>query len=214
VGFNAGTIVPGGTCTITQSVTATSTNLNTTGTPASTGPIALTGTAANATLTMLVPPTISKAFTASNIASGGNTSLTVTIGNSNASAISLTGLLTDTLPTGMTILTPGGNSGTCTGVTATANVASFSMASGTSIPAAGCTVIVNVTSSTAGPATNTFGVGALQTSAGSNASATSSTLNVYAPPTVTKSFTPASIPVGGTSSMQIVVTNPAGNRAT
>ncbi len=115
VGFNAGTIVPGGTCTITQSVTATSTNLNTTGMPASTGPIALTGTAANATLTMLVPPTISKAFTASNIASGGNTSLTVTIGNSNASAISLTGILTDTLPTGMTILTPGGNSGTCTG---------------------------------------------------------------------------------------------------
>ncbi len=52
VGFSAGTIVPGGTCTITQSVTATSTYTNTTGAPAATGPVALTGIAASSTLTV------------------------------------------------------------------------------------------------------------------------------------------------------------------
>jgi len=37
------------------------------------------------------------------------------------------------------------------------------------------------------------------------------TVPVYAPPTVAKIFMPAAIAVGGISSMQIVVTNPAGN---
>jgi len=46
VGFSAGTIVAGGTCTVTQSVTATTTNTNATSAPAATGPVALTGTAA------------------------------------------------------------------------------------------------------------------------------------------------------------------------
>ena len=170
----------------------------------------LTGT--GACVTVLAAPAISKAFTATNLASGGNTNLTVTISNPNASAITLTSVLTDTFPTGMTIGTAG-NTGTCTGVTATAGAGNFTVANGTSIAAGGCTIIVNVTSSTGGSVTNTIAIGALTTSAGNNAAAATATLNVFAPPTVAKSFTPAIIGVGGTSSMVITVTNPAANVA-
>lgn len=176
------------------------------GTPAGQDP----ETDEDVTVTALNAPSVTKDFTALNLASGGNTNLTVTIGNTNLVAITLTADLTDTLPTGMTINTAG-NTGTCTGVTATAGAGSFTVANGTSIPAGGCTVIVNVTSSTAGAATNTIAAGDLQTNAGNNASPTSDTVNIYVPPTVAKAFNPTSIAVGGTSVMTLTVTNPAGN---
>ena len=211
VGFNAGTIVPGGSCTITQSVTATSSSSNTTGSPTAAGPVALTGTTASASLTVApIAPTITKAFAVGTLAVGANTNLTVTIGNANGGPITLTSALTDSFPSGMTINTAG-NSGSCTGVTATAGAGSFTMASGSSIPAGGCTVVVNVKGSAAGAAANTIGIGALQTVAGNNAAAASDTLNVYAPPTVSKAFAPAGISSGGSSSMTITVTNPAAN---
>lgn len=55
VGFINGTLVPGGTCTIYQSVTAASTSTNTTGAPVATGPVTVTGTAAG-------PVTLSAGF--------------------------------------------------------------------------------------------------------------------------------------------------------
>ena len=168
------------------------------------------GTIDPTTVAVLQRPTITKAFAAANIASGSNTNLTVTIGNSNANPITLTAILTDTFPAGLTINTAG-NTGTCAGVTAAAAANNFSMANGTNIPAAGCTVIVNVTSSTAGSANNTFAIGALQTTAGNNAAAAGALLNVYAPPAVTKTFTPANIGAGGTASMVITVTSPVAN---
>ena len=211
VGFTAGTIVPGGSCTITQSVSATSSNTNVTGAATTTGPVALTGTTGSATLTVTpIAPTISKSFASSTIASGGNTNLTVTIGNGNAGPIVLTSALTDGFPFGMTIGSAG-NAGTCAGVTATAGAGSFTVASGTSIQAGGCTVVVNVKSSSAGAAPNSIAAGALQTTAGSNALAASDTLFVYAPPTVTKAFMPAGISSGGSSSLTITVSNPAAN---
>ena len=83
-------------------------------------------------------------------------------------------------------------------------------AAGYTIPASGsCTVIVNVTASSAGVKANTSS--ALTTTQGTTTAAASDTLNVYTPPTVTKTFTPASIASGGTSSMVIVVTSPAAN---
>ena len=161
-------------------------------------------------VTVLNPPTITKAFSVTDLAAGGNTDLTVTIGNANAGAITLTSALTDTFPAGMTINTVG-NTGTCTGVTATAGAGNFTIANGTSIPAGGCTVIVNVTSTTAGVATNTIPAGDLQTTAGNNPTPATDTLNVYTPPTVTKAFNPTTIASSGTSVMTLTVTNPAAN---
>lgn len=221
VGFTAGTIVPGGTCTITQSVTATSSVSNTTGAPSATDPVSLTGTTATATLA--ISPTVTKSFASSNISSGSNTNLTVTIGNSNATAITLSSAFTDTFPAGMTINTAG-NSGTCPSVTATAGATSFTMASGASIPTGGCTVIVNVTKSTVGTVTNTIAINALQTSAGNNASEATASLTVYAASpaasylvaTVTRHSgdTPGSIYPGQTARLQITLSNNSASQMT
>jgi uncharacterized repeat protein (TIGR01451 family) len=198
----SGATIPGnGSCTVTVNITApvigsysNTINTITTTNAGSAGPV-------SGTLTVLAPPTIAKAFAVGNLASGGNTSLTVTIGNTNAGAITLTGALPDTFPTGMTIGTAG-NTGTCGGVTAAAGAGSFTMANGTSIPAGGCTIIVNVTSSTVGAATNTIAAGALQTTGGNNAASASATLNVYPLPNITmvKTAQTVSDPVNGTSS--------------
>ena len=220
VGFSAGTIVPGGTCAITQFVTAISTNTNTTTAPAATGPLALSGAAASATLTVLAAPAFSKAFGAA-IVVNGNTTLTFTLTNPNVTA--LTGAaFTDDFPPAVRLFntTVGGTcaggsvtSRLTTGVTAfgAITVGHISIqAAGYTIPASGsCTVIVNVTASSAGVKANTSS--ALTTTQGTTTAAASDTLNVYTPPTVTKTFTPASIASGGTSSMVIVVTSPAAN---
>lgn len=230
--WGAWTIVPGGSVTIPFTVNiglavtpGTYDNTASVITTEITTPVDDDGTAAqdpgtppgldpeddeDVTVSALVAPSVTKDFAAANIALGGTTTLTVTLGNSNLVAVTLTANLTDTLPTGMTINTAG-HTGTCTGVTAAGGAGSFTVASGTSIPAGGCTVIVEVTSSTAGAAVNTIAAGALQTNAGNNASPATDTVNVYAPPTVTKSFSPSSIAAGGTSTLTIVVTNPAGN---
>ena len=158
-----------------------------------------------------VAPTITKAFAVGSLASSSNTNLTVTVGNSNGGAISLTSALTDTFPAGMTINTAG-NTGACAGVRRHGRCGNFVLANGTAIPAGGCTIIVNVKSSTAGAAINTIAAGTLQTVAGNNAAAATATLNVYAPPTVTKSFAPASISYEDTSTLtHAPVTSPAAN---
>ena len=212
VGFTNGTIVPGGTCSITQSVTATSTVSNTTGAPSTTGPAALSGLPVGPVM-MTITPAITQNFASTNISSGSNTNLTVTIGNSNTSPITLSSIFTNTFPVGMTIGTAG-NTGTCTGVTATAGAGSFVIANGTSIPSGGCTVIVNVTSSTVGTSTNTIACGALQTSTGSNVSSSIVTLNVYATSSGSMSVSvsfysgdPTSIIPGQTTRLQIILSN-------
>lgn len=213
VGFTAGTIVPGGSCTITQSVSATATYTNTTGQPTATGPVALTGNAASQALTVNpVAPTVGLAIAATDLAKGGTTTLTITLGNTNAGPITLTGAFTDSFPSGMTVAAAG-STGTCGGVTANLNAGSVTMANGSTIPSGGCTIVVSVTYAVNGVITDSVAAGDLQTTAGNNTTAPSDSINVYAPPTVSKTFNSSSITAGDTSVMTIVVGNPAGNPA-
>ena len=46
-----------------------------------------------------------------------------------------------------------------------------------------------------------------------NNNACSDTVNVFAPPTVTKSFAPNAVPLNGTSTLTITITDPAANPA-
>lgn len=160
-----------------------------------------------ATLSAINPPTVTKSFAPANIVSSGNSNLTVTISNINASAISLTSIFTDTFPAGMTIGTAG-NTGTCGDVTASAGANNFTIANGTSIPAGGCTVIVNVTSSTVGATVNTIAAGALQTTAVGNVAPATATLTVLTPPTITKGFGAPNIGLDATTDLNLTVSNP------
>ena len=109
-------------------------------------------------LTVVVKPTIAKAFSPSTIANGGSSTATFTLGNGNASALTNVNF-TDTLvniSAASTVI-----AGTC--VAATNSPALAVGATGTnalnltvpSVPAGGCTVTVVVTSTTAGALPNT-----------------------------------------------------------
>jgi uncharacterized repeat protein (TIGR01451 family) len=219
VSLSGGNIPGNSTCSIVVNVTAAAAGpyVNTIPvgalTTSSGAPNNTNSVGVSATLTVTAPlvvPTISKNFAASSIVVGGKTQLTITVGNSNASALTLSSALVDTLPTApgaMIVATPNNLGGTCPGVTAAAGSGTITVASGTSIPAGGCTVTVDITASALGSYTNTIAAGALVTNAGNNASAANASLVMPALPTITKSFAPTAIAPGGASTMTFSIGN-------
>jgi hypothetical protein len=166
-----------------------------------------------------IPPTIGKAFAPGSVLTGMDSVLTLTLGNANASAATLTSTLVDTFPSGLVVSTSPGASTTCPGgsVTAQSGQGSFSLSSGAGIPANGaCTVSVNVRSATAGSYVNTIPVGALVTDKGANAAPASATLTVTAPvaPTLAKAFAPDSVAVGADSTLTLTLGNANASAAT
>ena len=204
-----GITTAGATCSISVDVTSATAGdyANTTtgvdsieSTPA--GPVSNT-----ATLSVLAPPTVSKAFLPSTIGKGQTSTLTITLTNPNAAAIS-GAAFTDTYPTDLvTAGTPNAVTSCASGsVGSTAGSVSLSTAT---IPANGsCTVSIDVTSNVINLVgyTNTLAIGAVTTSnTGSNTVAASDTLIVNATPTITKSF--SFNPATGIGTMDITITN-------
>ncbi len=136
---------------------------------------AITGNAATASVVVLVPPSISKAFNPGIIAPTGVSVVSFTITNPPVNPVSLTGIaFTDTLPANLVVATPSGASGDCNGGTLTAVAGSNTISlSGGTIPANGsCTVSANVTSAVSGVYNNTTNVTSDNAGAGNTASAT------------------------------------------
>ena len=168
------------------------------------------GSASNtATRVVQTAPTDTKAFSPTSVAFGGTSTVTVTLANSNGSALA-GAAFSDTL-TGMAAV-GGAAGGTCTGANSNnlaAGGTSLSF-SGITIPANGtCTVTFNVTGATIGSQTNTTSgvTTTLTPTAGSGSNTAGLTVN-YATPTVAKAFSPTSIQSGGTSVVTITITNP------
>ena len=200
----SGSAIPPGGCTIVAPVaSATSgTVVNTTSSLQTSGGIA---SPASAPLTVGSGsgPTLVKSLASSTISSGGNTTLTLTLGNPGATGLSLTSDFTDPMPTGVT--TTGNSSGTCPGVTVTANT--ITMANGSTIPPGFCNIVVPITSSTSGTVVNT--TSALQTSGG-NAPAASAPLTVGSGsgPTLIKAFAVSTIASGNSTTLTLTLGNP------
>jgi hypothetical protein len=211
VTYASGASIPSGGCTITVDVTS-STNGTYTNTIASGALATSLGTyniAASSSLAVSSPPTVSKSFSPTTIATGGTSTLTITLGNSNSTPATLSSSLIDRLPANLFIASSPNIGGTCTGSkSAAAGGNTVTYASGSTIPnGSSCTITVDVTSSTSGSYTNTIAIGDLQTNLGSNVSAASDTLTVGGTPTVLKSFSPATIAPGGTSTLTITLGN-------
>ncbi len=206
------TLAAGGTATYTVNVT-----VNAAAPVVNTANVALPftfltdATPANnsASNTIFIRPGVTKVFGAASFGSAGNTSLTINIANANGVPITTSSVFTDTLPVapGAMTVNTAGSTGTCPNVTAAAGSGSITMASGTVIPAGGCTIIVNVTATALGTYTNTIPVGALVTNVGSNPNAASANVNVIAAPTIAKGFAPATIGSGGISTLTITLSN-------
>jgi len=203
--FNAaGTL----TCTVSVDVKGVSDGLqnNTSGNVSATDLGGLTGNTASASVTVINPPAIAKAFGAPTIPLNGSASLTFTVTSSNAS-LTLNGVaFTDSLPAGLVVSTPGNLSSNCGGTATAADGSSSASLSGATLaPGASCTLSLNVKGTTAGVKNNS--VTASSTNAG-NGNTSNASLTVVAPPTIAKLFGAASMALNGTTSLSFTINNP------
>jgi len=207
-----GTLAPGSSCTFSVSVFAISAGVKDNAvsvTSTEGGP----GNTSNATLTVVAPPTFTKSFAPASVAVNGSSTLSFTITNPNASALS--GIaFSDGLPPGVVVSTVPAIAGTCGTITAVAGSSSISLAGGTltASPAAGstCTFSVSVTGTTPGDKNNTAGR-ITSTEGGTGATSNTALLTVVAPPSIAKAFGAANISLNGTTSLTFTLTNPAAN---
>jgi uncharacterized repeat protein (TIGR01451 family) len=166
------------------------------------------GNTATATLEVVGPPVLAKAFSPAQILVNQNSALTFTIKNPNTS-LTLTGIgFTDTLPVNVVVATPNGLTGSCGGgvISAAAGGGTISLAGATLAGQATCTFSVNVTSSIPSLYPNiTSQVSSAEQGLGAPVVAT---LTVVGPPTITKSFSQALIPLNQVATISLTITNP------
>jgi hypothetical protein len=206
IALSGATIAAAGQCQFSVTVTgaAAGAYTNTTGSVTSTN--GGTGNTASATLSVATPPSITKSFGAPSIALDGTTTLSFSIANPNVTG-SLTGVsFTDSMPAGLVVATPNGLTGSCGGgtITAAAGSGAVSLAGGTLAASASCSFSVKVQGTTAGVKNNSVTVSANESGPGNTSSAS---LTVATPPTLTKAFGAASIPLNGTTSLSFTVQN-------
>jgi uncharacterized repeat protein (TIGR01451 family) len=213
-----GGVTAGTTCTITVTVTGTIAGNYTNTIPA--GSITSTQGGTNPTpgtapISITNAPNVSlaKAFNPTTIDPGGTSLLTITISNTAAGALPLTGVkLTDTLPTHITIGKTPNAATTCPSglVAATAGGTSVALTGATLAPAATCTITVNVTGTISNSYLNTIPAGGLTSNQGAvNPSPVTAPITIGVPSGVilNKSFSPTTILPGGTSKLTITIAN-------
>lgn len=178
--------------------------------------------AVSATMTVQRNVNAIKFFTPRILVVGANSVLTIRLTNSNTTLRTLTAAagVTDNLPAGMTIKSPlvaGDITTTCSGPAFNAASDIIASAGGSSIVindaqlAAGgsCDVNVPVQIASTGSYVNTIATGAMQTVEGStNPDSATDTLTGINPATITKAFSPSSIPVGASSTITFTLSNP------
>jgi uncharacterized repeat protein (TIGR01451 family) len=155
----------------------------------------------------IVGSTFQKAFSPATIGPGSVSMLTFTITNDGGTPVTDLAF-TDTLPAGVTIATPAGGVSTCGGaLTAPDGGGTISFADGALAGNAGCTIMVNVTSTSPGTHMNVSGD---LTSSTGNSGPASADLTVTADrPGFTKSFSPSSVPRGSRSTLTFTIDNTA-----
>ncbi len=210
ISLSGGTLAASASCTVSVNVTGTTAGVKNNSVQV-TSTEGGTGNTSNASITVVAPPVIIKAFGAASIPLNGSTSLTFTIQNNNTTT-TLTGVgFSDTLPAGLVISTPNGLTGSCGGGTITATQATNVISlSGASLAASSsCTFSVNVTGIAAGTQNNT--TGNVTSTEGGTGGTASASINVVAPPSIAKVFNPSSIALNATTSLTFTITNPAAN---
>jgi uncharacterized repeat protein (TIGR01451 family) len=170
-----------------------------------------TGGTASASIAVVAPPSIAKAFNPTAVALNATTALTITITNPAANTLAEAGVaFTDTFPAGIVVATPNGLTNTCGGTpTAVAGSGSVSLTGGSIATATNCTIVVNVTGTASGNYTNT--TGNVSSTNGGTGNTASANLTVASPPVITKSFGAATVALNGSTSLSFTITNPSVN---
>lgn len=209
ISLSGASVAAGSTCQVQVAVTADNSGslVNTTGDLTSS--LGNSGPASAAIqVNEPVPPGFAKQFEPATVAVAEISTLTFSINNAASAAQASALAFTDTMPSGMTVASPGNASTTCVGGTLTAvNGTDAISLSGASVAAGEiCNVQVDVTAEDSGLLVNT--TGDLTSSLGNSGSA-SDTLTVNASPTpgFAKSFTPSTIDPGAVSTLTFSIDN-------
>ena len=221
VGMQNVSLAPLGACTVTSVVlpggAAVTSGTNSTGLVTfDNAPLAGPATAVY-TVTNLLEPTVTKAFSSSGISAGSAVTMTIVLTNPGGNASTVNGAaFTDTFPLGMvntsgaTTIAPAscGVAGTNTSVTS-----GTLSGTGITIPTLAprtCTITTTVKADNPGAYFNTTG-NITSTNTPVQTIAGTATLFTYRGLDVVKSFSPNSISAGGTSVLTLTITNPSGN---
>jgi uncharacterized repeat protein (TIGR01451 family) len=152
-------------------------------------------------------PDFAKAFIPSTIGPGSVSTLRFDVTN-NASGPATDLAFTDNLPAGMVIATPANASNSCDGtVTASDGGTTITLADGIIGGSSACMITVDVTSSTPGTHTNISG--ALTSSAGVSGTASADLTVDTSRPGFSKTFSPATVDLGGRSTLTFTIDNTA-----
>jgi uncharacterized repeat protein (TIGR01451 family) len=176
-------------------------------------------TAATKSLTVQSPITVSKVFAPTAGVQGGVSTLTMTLTNSSTAATNIASFLDSltTMGTGFTVAASPAPSTTCGGTVTVNSGTEITKTTGT-IPAksgtknGSCTITVPVAiaiDAAPGARTNTIPVGNVQTGLGNNETAATANFTVNSAVTLSKLFSPATVPIYGTSRLTINVNRAA-----
>jgi uncharacterized repeat protein (TIGR01451 family) len=208
--LSGATIAASSSCNFSVNVTATTAGVKNNATGNVTSTNGGTGNTASASLNVLAPPSIAKSFNPTTIAVSATSSLTFTITNPGANTAALTGVaFSDTLPTGLTVASA--SASVCGGTVTTTAPTGIALTAATIASSGQCQFSVTVTGATAGNYTNTTGnVTSTNGGTGNTATANLSVTAGTVPPTISKAFGAATVPLNGSSSLTFTITNPNG----
>jgi hypothetical protein len=166
---------------------------------------------ATANLLIEAAPVFTKSFTPSSVGVGQTSVLSFVIDNTASTVIASNLSFTDTFPAGLVVDTTPAVNNTCAGtVTAIAGSGSITLSGGSVSAGSSCTLQVTTMANVAGMLVNTT---TDLTSSSGNSGTASDTLTVNAQLLFSKSFTPNSILIGDTSTLQFTIDNTAGTVA-
>ena len=166
-------------------------------------------TAAAVGTLQIASPQVSKAFSTAFTAVNTPVLMTVTLTNITGSPITALAF-SDTYPVGLvnantTVANTCG--GTAVASATASNPGTLVLTGATLAAGASCTVQASVQSATAGTYINTIAAGSVTSSIGANAAAANATLNV-ARPNISKAFSAKTMPLNGTTTLTITLSNP------
>ncbi|KNG91781.1 beta strand repeat-containing protein, partial [Pseudaestuariivita atlantica] len=170
---------------------------------------------ASATLAVIAPPTIAKAFGPASIGNGETSTITFTLSNPNAASLLPAGIsgatFSDTM-TNMVIAAPPNVGGTCNPQTysASAGGSVFSVSDLSIAPGASCTVQIDVTSTVPGSHDNqATGISSDQmANPGDPSNIAALTVGTASVPTIAKSFSVDTLLPGETATLLFTLQNP------
>ena len=207
--YTGGLVPAAASCTVSVDTTANIPGMYANTSGDLTSAFGNSGTASDTLTVTATPPLFSKAFAPASTSVGGVSTLTFTIDNAANAAAASSLDFTDNLPAGLLVAAPANAMSSCSGgtLTAVSGTGTVSYSGGTVAAAASCTVSVDTVADLPGMYANTSGD---LTSTFGNSGSASDTLTVTAtPPGFSKNFAPASIAVGGVSTLTFTIDNSA-----